>query len=363
MPVSVQVPVGRDRFAVMAKQAKKSRGVYEKVPGSGVWWVRYSDGKRIRREKVGRKSDAIDRYHKRKGEVLGGETIPRRKGHGIKISDLCADVLQWYKERGRKSLRSFEQKLNVIERELGHFAADGLTPDAIDAWLTKHSEWSPATKNRHKSVLSKAYQLALQRGKLEKNPARLVEHRPETTRKIRYLKPDEEVRLRRAIMKLSPKQLPAFEIALHTGMRQGEQFGLKWQSIDFERRTIYLAETKNGHHREIPMNETCFKALKKLHDEEQTKDGGLFPSSRYKASIRDPKKWWLAALEEAKVREFRWHDLRHTFISRLVMRGADLRTVQELSGHRELSMLTRYAHLSPAHNRKAIELLDADPTG
>jgi integrase len=345
----------------MAKQAKRSRGVYEKVPGSGIWWIRYSDGRRIRREKVGRKSDAISLYMNRKGQVTKGEKIPRQKGHGLKVGDLCDAVLLWYKEQGRKSYRSFAQRIAVIDRELGGRVAEVLTVEAIDEWLTGHSEWSPATKNRYKSVLSRAYQLALQRGKVPSNPARLVDPRPEKTKRVRWLKPEEEKRLRTAILKLSPKQLPAFDVALHTGMRQGEQFTMKWHSVDFERRTIYLAETKNGKHREIPMNKTCFAALQELH-QNHTKDGGVFPSSRYTSSIRDPKKWWLAALEVAKVKEFRWHDLRHTFISRLVMKGVDLRTVQELSGHQDLNMLSRYAHLAPAHNLNAIEKLDEPPT-
>jgi hypothetical protein len=81
------------------------------------------------------------------------------------------------------------------------------------------------------------------------------------------------------------------------------------------------------------MNKTCFAALYELH-QNHTKDGGVFPSSRYKSSIRDPKKWWLVALEEAKVKGFRWHDLRHTFISRLVMKGVDLRT--RMNGRKQI---------------------------
>ena len=68
--------------------------------------------------------------------------------------------------------------------------------------------------------------------------------------------------------------------------------------------------------------------------------------------------WFELALEEAKIKNFRWHDLRHTFISRLVMKDVNLRTVQELAGHKTISMTTRYAHLAPEHNQAAIEKLD-----
>jgi integrase len=343
------------------KSAKQTRGVYEKEPGSGIWWVRYSDGKRIRREKVGRKSDAAKLYQVRKAQIIGGEKIPKRKGHGLKVSDLCEAVLQWYQDRERKSIRSFKQRIGVIDDELGHRVAETLTPEEIDAWLSKHEGWSGATKNRYKAVLSRAYQLGVQRGKVPSNPARLVDRFPEAAGRVRYLLQEEETRLRAAITKLSPKQLPAFEVALHTGMRQSEQFRLTWEKVDFKRRTVFIGKTKNGEPRELPMSRTCHDALHTLHQGQHAR-GGVFPSSRYKTAIKDPKKWWQAALKGAEVTDFHWHDLRHTFVSRLVMAGVDLRTVQELSGHKELNMLTRYAHLAPAHNRKAIELLDPTPT-
>src|SRR5271170_3881227 len=74
--------------------------------------------------------------------------------------------------------------------------------------------------------------------------------------------------------------------------------------------------------------------------------------------LLDPKKWFETALRDAEIGNFTWHDLRHTFISRLVMRGADLRTVQELAGHKSITMTVRYSHLSPQHNQRTIELLD-----
>ena len=80
--------------------------------------------------------------------------------------------------------------------------------------------------------------------------------------------------------------------------------------------------------------------------------------SKYGRDLNNPRAWFELALEEAKVKNFRWHDLRHTFISRLVMKDVNLRTVQELAGHKTISMTTRYAHLAPEHNQAAIEKLD-----
>jgi site-specific recombinase XerD len=101
------------------------------------------------------------------------------------------------------------------------------------------------------------------------------------------------------------------------------------------------------------MNKTCFAAFEALHTRRQK--GAL--SARVFA-VKNSRTWFEVAIAEAKVKNFRWHDLRHTFISRLVMKGVDLRTVQELAGHKTISMTVRYAHLAPEHNQAAIEKLD-----
>jgi site-specific recombinase XerD len=79
--------------------------------------------------------------------------------------------------------------------------------------------------------------------------------------------------------------------------------------------------------------------------------------SKYGEPLDNPRKWFVPALEEAKIEEFNWHDLRHTFASRLVMAGVDLRTVQQLMGHKTIQMTVRYSHLAPEHQLDAVERL------
>jgi integrase len=173
--------------------------------------------------------------------------------------------------------------------------------------------------------------LALKNGDLSTNPARLVDHRPEKNKRIRYLLPEEEDRLREVMSFTAPAQIAALQVALNTGMRKGEQFSLEWPQVDFARKRIYLSETKNGSDREIPLNKSCLAVLTHLHGK-RPDNGAVFRSSRYtQRPLLDPKKWFETALRNAQISNFTWHDLRHTFISRLVMRGADLRTVQELA--------------------------------
>jgi len=342
----------------MARKEVAHRGVWERIPGSGIWWIRYRVGNRLRREKVGRKSDAIRLYGIRRSAVTMGEKFPPNiRRSGITVAQIGHKAIDWYANHHRKDLRTFTGRMSAIIAALGSREAEGLKPSEIDEWLSTHSKWSPATANRYKTVLSKAYQLAVKNGDVPSNPARLVDHRPENNRRIRYLLDKEEVRLREAMSVTAPAQLAALDVALNTGMRKGEQFSLEWSQVDLDRKRIYLNQTKNGSSREIPLNRTCLTALNTLYDM-RPDDGAVFLSSRDSKPLADPKKWFETALRAAKIQNFTWHDLRHTFISRLVMRGVDLRTVQELAGHKSITMTVRYSHLSPQHNQKAIEVLD-----
>jgi integrase len=130
-------------------------------------------------------------------------------------------------------------------------------------------------------------------------------------------------------------------------MRLGEQFSLTWPDVDLERGFIQLLMTKSGRPRTIPLNADASAALRELHRRRRSDRvcGG------------HPRSWFTRCLAAASVSAFRWHDLRHTFASRLVMAGVDLATVQELMGHQTVSMTLRYAHLSDDHKAAAVAKL------
>ena len=277
------------------------------------------------------------------------------KDKGIKFKVIAQEAIQWYANHERRDLRNFKSRMALIVETFGERVADEIKPSEIDRWLGKHA-WKPATKNRYKNVFGKTYKIALADGRVTGNPARLVEQRAENNSRIRYLLAEEESRLREVIARRFPIHLPSFDIALNTGMRKQEQFSLEWSQVSLSRRRIHLTMTKNGSTREIPMNRTCqqsFEVLRALGSHE----GRIF-QSKYGKELNNPRKWFELALEEAEIKNFRWHDLRHTFISRLVMKDVNLRTVQELAGHKTISMTTRYAHLAPEHNQAAVERLD-----
>jgi site-specific recombinase XerD len=342
------------------KTEKKHRGVYEKEPGSHIWWIRYQADGKIKREKVGRKQDAIDLYQERKSAIRAGVKLPANLRHkGETLGKIIDTAITWHESRGSKSLRTTRQQLRDIKAALGSRIAADLKPADVDSWLSAHDAWTPATKNRYKSALGKALQLAVVAGHLPRNVARLVTARAENNARVRWMRPEEEERVVKVMRESCPGQLPAFYVALNTGMRMSEQFGLTWDRVDFERRKLFLSTTKNGESREVPMNKTVLALLTDLHT---AKTGPhVFPTERnYKEAraLLNPRQWFEIVLAEAKVENFHWHDLRHTFASRLVMKGIDLHTVSKLMGHKTLTVTQRYAHLSPEHNLAAVEVLD-----
>jgi integrase len=341
---------------------KKHRGVFEREKGSGIWWVRFVDvdGKRKARC-VGTFSDAVDFYEAEKVRIRRRLVAPIASHRGIRYDQLVDDALK-YSETDHRDQRVFEQRLEVTREKFGHRVADSITPAEISEWfadMIRERDWSPATVNRYRAAMSKAFKLGIQNRKLDNNPARLVPQRKESAGRIRFLSEDEETRLRNAL-KNRPLCVPQLDLALHTGMRKSEQFSVTWDQVDFPQKYIHLSTTKNGSDRYVSLNSRSLQALKTLKEIharlDLSPDATLFVSWQ-KKPLSDPRKWFATACEEAKIQGVTWHTLRHTFASRLVMAGVDLKTVQDLMGHKTIAMTARYAHLSPAHKLTALEKL------
>jgi integrase len=153
-------------------------------------------------------------------------------------------------------------------------------------------------------------------------------------------------------------------LAAHTGLRRGSLFNLRWDQIDFDNRVIRIPRTKNGRPLSLPLNATAWKTLKALEESKTPESPYVFPHKSGPNAgepVQEIKNGFHAALELAKIEDFTWHDLRHTFASWLMMRGASLRSVAELLGHQSLKMTMRYAHLSPAFLSAEVSLLDPPP--
>ncbi len=337
------------------REQRQHRGVFERAKGSGIWWIRFVDVDGKRKAKcVGTFGDAVDLYEANRVRIRRGrlaDDVP--SSSGVKISALCDTALAYSNSR-HKDTRNFKQRIEVIRAKFGNRVADSLLPSEVQVWLDGQG-WTPGTRNRYRACFSKLLQLGVRDRRVKHNAARDVPQITESAGRLRFLSHEEEEKIRHGLEPCYSQQL---DIALNTGMRKGEQFSLGWDEIDFERREVHLSQTKNGSSRTVKLNSVALAALRdvqSLHSQiGLSEDDRLFINSKG-VPIADPREWFSSACERAGVKGVTWHTLRHTFASRLVMSGVDLRTVQDLMGHKTQAMTVRYAHLSETHKEDALE--------
>ena len=225
------------------------------------------------------------------------------------------------------------------------------TKEEAEAYLRKiQTPVRPATLNRELSLLKHMFTKAIEWGKCKENPAKKVKKLKGEVKRVRYLMPGEVQTL---LLSCADHLKPIVIVAVHTGMRKGEILSLKWEQVNFEQGIITLLDTKNNERRDIPMDETVKTTLKGLESE----SNHVFCNGEGEAFVRLQSSFEVA-LKKCGIEDFRFHDLRHTFASNLVMAGEDLNTVRELLGHKDLTMTLRYAHLSPNHKTRAVNVLD-----
>jgi len=148
-------------------------------------------------------------------------------------------------------------------------------------------------------------------------------------------------------------------LLMNTGMRRGEMFNLRWQDVDFvnKRITVIGNTSKTGQTRYIPLNVEAFNVLQMWSKQTQRETGFVF-IGKNGSRFTNIDKAWKVLLREAKINDFRLHDLRHHFASRLVSAGIDLNSVRELLGHSDIKMTLRYAHLAPGRLIDAVAVLN-----
>ncbi|MBM4354522.1 MAG: hypothetical protein FJ109_12160 [Deltaproteobacteria bacterium] len=244
-------------------------------------------------------------------------------------------------------------------RHLAGFFGDRLLSEVSSFLIeqykrSRQAQVSARTINIELACLRNLFNRAIAWGLARDNPVKNVKFFREDNSRVRYLTQEEARRL----LEHCPDNIrPIVILALHTGMRRGEILGLRWDDIDFGARTIHLRRTKNGRPRDVPMTETVARMLLDL--KAKAKEKALFYTAVGKTRpLRDFRTAWERALRLAGIQDFRFHDLRHTAASQLAMAGVNMRTIQEILGHRSPAMTQRYTHLSPEHQTRAIAKLD-----
>jgi integrase len=341
------------------REEKKVRGVFEYPAGSEVYWIHYYEDGQRHREKVGRKGDAIKLYQTRKADALAGRKLPPlRNTRKVTVSDLVDLALE--AAANHKDKRNYVSKAEIVRKALGTKPAAEVKPQDVEQWLQSYCQ-TPATANRYKAFISLCYRQGMRNGKVSSNPARLVQQQKENTGRIRYLTREEYNRVCAAIRKLFPDHLPEFVVSVNTGMRLTEQYTCTWSQVDFSRRAIDLTETKNGTARTIHLNVDAVAAIKTLQRTGQKSTDKVFPRLGTESRF-DTRSWFVPCLEAAKIAGYVWHSNRHTFCSWLAMAGATIKEIQELAGHKTITMSARYAHLSPDHKLSVIDRIAATAT-
>ena len=259
-------------------------------------------------------------------------------------------------------------QLKWWKKRIGHILLSDLTPAVIAEqrdWLLtsltgRGKKRSPSTVVRYLAALSHALTVAVKEwGWLEDSPMRRVTKPSEPRGRIRFLSDSEREALLRACKASSnPFLYLVVVLALSTGMRQAEIMHLRWEDIDIPRGRITLHKTKNGERRVVALRGLALSLLKEHAATHQQDIGLLFPSNKCPQTPMDLRFPWEQALKAASIDDFKFHDTRHSCASYLLMNGASLAEIAEVLGHKTLSMVKRYSHMSDSHAADIVEKMN-----
>jgi integrase len=371
-----------DRAPTTWSRKKKDdapRGVFRHSPS--VWGIRYACGAGCEKheERVGPlKSDAIRAYFDRRSRAHAEpgwcprieRRLAQERARAAQMSERARvpfheyadDYLAWAKPRHR-SYTTTASQVKRLKAAFGARRLDEITTADAERFLTSLlDDLSQATVNRYRDRLSGMFRRALRLGLLSVNPITPLQKFKEAGGRDVYLTDEEENAVREA---LSVKYRTDFVVSLHTGLRWSEQMNLRWRDVDVLAGFLTVRQSKHGDSRRAPINSDARAALLDRAIERQRPDDGeelVFPGRP-----KQPDKFFPRAIERARqalieagkdasrLNGYTWHGNRHTFASRLAMKGVPDRTIMQLGGWRSERMVKRYSHLSADYLRVAVE--------
>ena len=257
-------------------------------------------------------------------------------------------LLWWSSEIGRCTLADVTPALIAECRDI---LLTGITPNG-----TKRSN---ATVVRYLAALSVCLTYGVNEKQwLDDSPMRKVTKPIEPRGRVRFLSHDERTKLLYACKESTNSYIYAVTVlALSTGARQGEIMNLTWDDVDLNNGRAILHETKNGERRALPITRHALEVLKELNKVRRIDTQLLFSGNNPNAPA-ELRKPWMNALKIAGIKNFKFHDLRHSAASELAMNGATLAEIAEILGHKTLSMVQRYAHLSEGHTTSVVQSMN-----
>lgn len=307
-----------------------------------IWWIDFTtpSGKRIKRSaKTKVKREAQELHDKLKHEMWRQDQL------GI-TSDKTWDDAAYKWIRGREHLASYKhnlQQLEWMQPFLGGKLLTHIDEEFIETLIgMKYEETSGATANRYLAVISSVLTHAVNWKWLIKKPH--IQRYSEDKKRVRWLKQEEYFHL----LKFLPSYLrPMVEFSVSTGLRQSNVKLLKWEQVDLARKVAWVEakDTKAKRPIGVPLNADALNALSEVLGNDTT-----YVFVKNGERIKEPgNRDWRLALAKAEIKDFRWHDLRHTWASWHVQNGTPLYVLKELGGWKTLAMVEKYAHLAPEH--------------
>ena len=356
----------------MARAGRRDRGLLSKADATGklVWYVRlYHEGRDRRFGSFPNKTKAREFYEKAKLEQKEGRFFPERYQQGG--YDLVEAVIDRYlltittkKPKSQVEDRYFGEwwkryfqgrRLNVVTVHALEDARQTLLKTVIAEGKNgaPGKLMTPQRVNRYMAWLRHVLNGVVREGKLPNNPVLKLKMYKEPKGKTRFLSMQEETIL---LAKLGPIFGPWARFAILTGLRQAEQFHLQWKDVDLERGILTLPTTKAGGVQYAHLNDEAISILRSLNSWQRSK--WVFPSKN-PATPMDARNFyhyvWVPTVTATRLEWVTWHDLRHTFASRLAMNGQNEGTIAALLRHSTTALVKRYAHLSPSHLKAAVE--------
>jgi len=255
------------------------------------------------------------------------------------------------------------QQLKWWKKQLGPFTLAEVTPAKLASTRDElagkqvpgEKPRSAASTNRYLAALSHVYSVAVREwGWIDQSPMRKVTRLRENPGRVRFLSNEERLELLKACEDSSePLLYPVVVLAMSTGARQAEILNLRWRDIDLERRVFRLEKTKNRDRRALPLAGPALEEIEKLSHVRRIDSDLVFPHPDGKRPFH-LRPAWVKAVEQAKLANFRFHDLRHSAASYLAMNGATLADIAEILGHKTLAMVKRYSHLTEQHTSQVV---------
>ena len=309
-------------------------------------------------------------------EIMRGNLNYAKAQAHTKLKDLTTLYLE-YSKTNKAIYKKDVYSVKVFLNFWGNCEARAITSADIESFKAHLMETTTnknSTINRHLQALSKMFNLGIDNGLIDKNPMRKVKRLKEDNFKIRFLEKTEEKRLFKALdyhytvttRERTKKEFYPYKhleniivCALQTGMRRGEILGLLKNCVDLKNEYLELLKTKSGKARKIPISKKLKPILEQaLNDKTNTSDY-VFINPATGTKYKDIKHAFAGLMQQAKIKNFRFHDFRHTVATRMVEAGIDLAVVQEILGHASIQTTMRYAHPVPERKKQAIDALSS----